>query len=224
MNQIPNMTMITPSNWLAGLVRKSFLAQYPVKVIHNGIDTTQFFPMENDFRKVKGIDDKFMILGVATVWDEMKGYSDYLKLADILGTQFKVVMLGLTKDQIKKLPENILGLERTNSIKELAYLYSAADLFINLSYCENYPTVNIEAMACGTPVLTYDTGGSPESIKKYKGIVIERGDVAAVVQAVRRYQKENKRKPKLEIDRIQTDSKTTVSEYLKIMRVPENDG
>ncbi len=224
MNQIPNMTMITPSNWLAGLVRKSFLAQYPVKVIHNGIDSTQFFPMENDFRKVKGIDDKFMILGVATVWDEMKGYSDYLKLADILGTQFKVVMLGLTKDQIKKLPENILGLERTNSIKELAYLYSAADLFINLSYCENYPTVNIEAMACGTPVLTYDTGGSPESIKKYKGIVIERGDVAAVVQAVRRYQKENKRKPKLEIDRIQTDSKTTVSEYLKIMRVPENDG
>ena len=95
----------------------------------------------------------------------MKGFSDYLKLANILDSDYKVVLVGLTKEQIKQLPNNVIGIERTASIKELAQIYTAADLFLNLSYCENYPTVNIEAMACGTPVLTYKTGGSSEIVR-----------------------------------------------------------
>ena len=183
MDGIPNLTIVTPSEWLAGLVRKSFLAQYPVKVIHNGIDTSQFYPMENDTREYFGIGDKLMLLGVSTSWDEMKGYSDYLKLADMLGDGYQVVLVGLTKEQKEKLPKNVIGIERTNSVKELAQLYSAADLFLNLSYCENYPTVNLEAIACGTPVLTYKTGGSPESAGK-DAIVVERGDVKRVADVI----------------------------------------
>lgn len=209
MDKIPNMTIVTPSNWLANLVRKSFLAQYPVTVIHNGIDTSQFYPMRNDFREFYGVNNKFMVLGVSTIWDEMKGYSDYLKLADMLGDSYQVVLVGLSKEQIKKLPPNIIGIERTNSVKELAYIYTAADLLVNLSYCENYPTVNIEACACGTQVLTYQTGGSPESAMG--GIVVPRGDLDSVVKKIKKL---GIKKPHIEFNDFEIDSKKTVNDYL----------
>ena len=180
---VPNLTIVTPSDWLAGLVKKSFLCNYPVQVIHNGIDTSQFHPMDNSFKSDHAIENSMMLLGVSTSWDEMKGYSDYLKLADMLGDGYKVVLVGLTKEQLANLPQNIIGIERTNSIKELAQIYSAADLFVNLSYCENYPTVNLEAIACGTPVLTYDTGGSTESA--CGGIVVERGNLESVFNMIK---------------------------------------
>lgn len=181
---IPNLTIVSPSKWLAGLVKKSFLSDYPVKVIHNGIDTSKFFPMENDFKSFYGIENKYMLLGVATSWDDMKGYSDFIKLADLLGDNYIIVLVGLTKSQIEKLPGNILGIEKTNSIKELAQIYSAADLFLNLSYCENYPTVNLEAVSCGTPVLTYET--ECDSKSDVDGLVVKRGDINAVADAVKR--------------------------------------
>ena len=210
MTNIPNMTIVVPSKWLGGLVQKSFLAQYPLKIIYNGIDTSQFYFMENDFKKKFDIADKYMILGVATSWDDMKGYSDYLKLATILGDNFQIVLVGLTKKQKKKLPQNIIGIERTNSVKELAQIYSAANLFLNMSYCENYPTVNIEAVACETPVLTYKTGGSPESA--FGGMVVPRGDINAVADAIRTAEFKI---PK--IDRHEIDSNTTLEKYLKII-------
>lgn len=182
---IKGLTIITPSEWLAGLVRKSFLAEYPVKVINNGIDTSKFYPIESDFRKKNGLEGKFVLLGVATVFDDMKGYSDFLKLREMLGDEYRIVLVGLTKEQIKDLPRGILGIERTSSVRELAEIYTAADLFLNLSYCENYPTVNIEAMSCGTPVLTYKTGGSPEMVEKYGGIVVEQGNITAVANRCR---------------------------------------
>lgn len=211
---VEDLTIITPSEWLAGLVRKSFLEEYQVKVINNGIDTSQFYPIESDFRKKNGLDEKFMLLGVATSWDEMKGYSDYLKLADLLGDQYKVVLVGLTKEQIKDLPRRILGIERTSSVRELAEVYSAADLFLNLSYCENYPTVNIEAMSCGTPVLTYKTGGSPEIVKKYGGIVVEQGNIESLfktIQGLTTIITEKK-----VIDKKRFDTKNTTENYLRL--------
>ncbi len=181
---VSNMTIITPSKWLSTWVKHSFLQEYPIKVINNGIDTSQFYPIESDFRKNNGLEDKIVLLGVATSWNEMKGYSDYLKLVEILGDKYRVVLVGLTEEQIVKLPNNVLGIERTTNAQELAEIYTAADLFLNLSYCENYPTVNIESMACGTPVLTYKTGGSPEIIEKYGGWVVERGNIVAVSEFV----------------------------------------
>lgn len=181
---VSDMTIITPSKWLGTWVKHSFLQEYPVKIINNGIDTSQFYPIESDFRKNNGLEDKFVLLGVATSWNEMKGYSDYLKLAEILGDKYRVVLVGLTKEQMGKLPNNVLGIERTANVQELAEIYTAADLFLNLSYCENYPTVNLESMACGTPVLTYKTGGSPEIIEKYGGWVVEQGNIVAVSKFV----------------------------------------
>ena len=207
---IPNMTIITPSKWLAGLVEKSFLAEYPVKVIHNGIDTTKFFPMENDFRDFYGIGNRFMLLGVATAWDEMKGLSDYIKLAEKLDDNYKVVLVGLTPEQIAKLPRNILGIKRTNSVKELAYIYSAADLYVNLSYCENYPTCNLESIACGTPVLAYDSGGNSESA--LNGIIIPRGDINAALKAIKNLRQNNFLSA--DIDRASIDKNEAMKQYL----------
>ena len=212
---VRDLTVITPSEWLAGLIRKSFLAEYQVKVINNGIDTSQFYPIESDFRKKNGLEGKFVLLGVATSWDEMKGYSDYMKLAELLGEEYKVALVGLTKEQIKGLPREILGIERTSSVKELAEIYSAADLFLNLSYCENYPTVNIEAMSCGTPVLTYKTGGSPEIVEKYGGIVVEQGNTTAVANKCRNI-KSGEERIKNSFVLEENDNSVVIKNYLKL--------
>ena len=154
------------------------------------------------------------MLGVATSWDEMKGYSDYLKLSEMLGEAYKVVLVGLTKEQVEKLPKNVLGIERTANVQELAEIYTAADVFVNLSYCENYPTVNIEAMACGTPVLTYKTGGSPEIVRDYGGYVIKQGDIDAVEKKIRYI--ENNGIKLIQIDREKYDNKKVSDKYIKI--------
>lgn len=209
---VSNMNIITPSEWLRRLVKKSFLHNYPVRVIHNGIDTSQFRPIESDFRKQYGLNETFVLLGVAASWEKMKGYSDYLKVADLLGEEFKVVLVGLTKKQLKDLPSNILGIARTANIKKLAEIYTAADLFLNLSYCENYPTVNLESIACGTPVLTYRTGGSPEIIDEYGGIIVEQGDVSAVVEEIHKMHLKRRKKQRVDIKIM--DNKEVVQYYL----------
>ena len=211
--KIPNLTIVTPSYWLAGLVKRSFLKAYPVTVIHNGIDTSQFYPMKSDFRKRYGIEDKFILLGVASSWNEMKGLSDYIKLAKMLDDSYRVILVGVKEGQIKNIPSNMICIERTNSTKELACIYSTADLLLNLSYCENYPTVNLEAQACGTPVITYDTGGSSESA--YNGIVVPRGGIEDVVTKIvvcsigLGYNR-------IETDKIVLDKKKTVLEYYNL--------
>lgn len=212
---IKDLTIITPSEWLAGLVRKSFLEEYPVKVINNGIDTSKFYPIESDFRKKNGLEGKFILLGVAAVFDDMKGYSDFLKLREMLRDEYHIVLVGLTKEQIKNLPSGILGIERTSSVRELAEIYSVADLFLNLSYCENYPTVNIEAMSCGTPVLTYKTGGSPEIVEKYGGIVVEQGNITAVADKCRNI-KSGEERIKNSFVLEENDNSVVIRNYLKL--------
>jgi len=161
---VKDMTLITPSNWLADLVKQSFLKEYPVEVRHNTIDTTVFKPTPSNFRERHGLEDKKIILGVASVWDERKGLGDFFKLADMLDDNYRIVLVGLDKKQMLELKPNMLGIRRTNSTKELAEIYTAADVFFNPTYEDNYPTVNLEAEACGTRVITYATGGAPETI------------------------------------------------------------
>ena len=181
---MPNMTIVTPSEWLAGEVKNSFLGEYRVEVINNGIDLDIFKPTESDFRKRYGLEDKKIVLGVATAWGERKGLGDYYKLARIIDDRFRIVLVGLTEDQIKSVPKDIIAIERTNSAVELAGIYSASDVFVNMTYEDNYPTVNLEAQACGTPVITYCTGGSVESVPEKN--IVEQGNIDAVAELITR--------------------------------------
>ena len=214
---IPDMILVTPSYWLAGLVKDSFLKNYEVQVIHNGIDTSQFRPLKNDFRKYYGLDDKRMLLGVATSWNDMKGYSDFIKLSSMVDDSNRIVLVGLSDDQLKELPKNILGIKRTASVKELAYIYSAADVFLNLSYCENYPTVNLESRACGTPVITYKTGGSPESAGP-ECVVVEKGNLREVVSAI------NNLPSVIEEDVSEFDERVSAENYLGLYKTGGGTG
>lgn len=181
---IPNLTIVTPSEWLAGLVRKSFLSEYDTKVINNGIDLSIFKPSPSDFRKAHGLEDKKIILSVANVWTVGKGFGDVLEFAKTVDDSYKIVMVGVDKDQKKNLPRNIIGIDRTGSQQELAQLYSAADVFINPTYEDNYPTVNLEALACGTPIAVYDTGGCGEVVAGGCGRIAAKKTPAALLDAV----------------------------------------
>ena len=176
------MTLITPSKWLADLVKQSFLKEYPVEVRYNTIDTTAFCPTPSDFRERYGLTDRKIVLGVAAIWEARKGLPDFLRLATMLPTDYAVVLVGAEPFDVQDLPPSVVCISRTNSVKELAEIYTAADVFVNLTYEDNYPTVNLEAQACGTPCLTYRTGGSVESVPPDH--VIEQGDLAAMVAKI----------------------------------------
>ena len=184
-NSLPNLTLVPVSQWLAGILNESILQNFPIKVINNGINTEVFKPsMISDFRKKYGLKDKFILLGVASVWEERKGLKDFIELSKLLNSDYQIVLVGLTKKQIELLPKNILGIERTESVDALADIYSTSDVFINPTYEDNFPTTNLESLACGTPVITYKTGGSPEAIDVSTGIVVEQGNINKLVEAI----------------------------------------
>lgn len=183
---VKNMTLVTPSQWLAGLVKESFLGDYPVQVIPNGIDTEVFKPTPSDFKKRYGLDGKFLILGVANVWGKRKGFDYFLDLSKYLSDDEIIVLVGLSDERIKNLPNNIIGIKRTNSAKELAEIYTAADVFFNPTLEDNYPTVNLEAQACGTYVITFDSGGAKETIiSKESGIAIKPCNAEDIMNLIR---------------------------------------
>lgn len=221
---VKNMTLITPSKWLAGLVKQSYLGKYPIAVCYNKIDTTIFKPTPSDFREKYGLVDKKIILGVASDWNENKGINDFIILAHMLDESYKIVLVGMSKKQIKRMPDRIKNALKVNYLQkkdnfkirnykvikkergvvvapsvenlylvitgkefddseknrtgtaeikyipkshnavELAQMYTVADYFVNPTHEDNYPTVNLEAQACGTFVITYDTGGCRETL------------------------------------------------------------
>ena len=184
---VQNMTIITPSQWLADLAKESYLKDYPVKVIHNGIDLSVFRPTPSDFREKYGIGDKYIVLGVAFGWGERKGLDVFLELAKRLDPEtYQIVLVGTDDRADRQLPKQILSIHRTQNQKELAEIYTAADVFANPTREDNYPTVNMEAIACGTPVVTFDTGGSPESLDDSCGSVVPCDDVDALEREILR--------------------------------------
>ncbi len=180
---VENMAIVTPSKWLADLVKKSYLKDYSVKVIPNGIDLSVFKPTDGDFRKKYNLEDKKIVLGVASAWGTKKGLDDFVKMSEMLDDNYKIVLVGLTEEQKRALPESIIGITRTNDTSELAHLYTTADVFVNPTYEDTYPTVNIEAISCGTPVVTYNTGGSPEAMHG-KGVVVPKGNIEEMVSEI----------------------------------------
>lgn len=175
---VKDLTVVTPSQWLGNLVKESFLNAYPVRVINNGIDLEVFCPRPSDFRKNHAIaEHKNMILGVAFEWGIRKGIDVFIELAKRLNKDYQIVLVGVDEKTAKELPSNIITIHKTQDQFELAKIYTAADLFVNPTREENYPTVNMEALACGTPVLTFKTGGSPEIIDETCGDVVESDDI-----------------------------------------------
>ena len=181
---VKNMKLITPSYWLAYLVKQSFLKDYPVEVVHNTIDESIFKPTFGNFREKYCLEDKFIVLGVASSWSNKKGLMDFIELSKLLDASFDIVMVGLTRKQKKNIDKKIICIERTDSKEELAEIYTTADVFLNLTYEDNYPTVNLEAQACGTPCITYRTGGSVESVRPEN--IIEQGDLKSVALKIKK--------------------------------------
>ena len=179
---VKDMTLITPSKWLADLVSQSFLKEYPCEVRHNEIDRSIFRPAASDFRERYGLAGKKIVLGVANRWEPRKGIGDFVKLSEMLNPEeFVIVLVGLKHDT---LPESIIHIDRTSNQQELAEIYTACDVLFNPTYEDNYPTVNLEAEACGTPVVTYDSGGSPETVRRKDSRVIKCGDVEAAKKCI----------------------------------------
>ena len=185
---LEDMTIVTPSQWLADLVKESFLKEYPVKVIHNGIDLGIFKPTESDFRERYGIPaEKSVLLGVAFGWGVRKGLDVFVELTKRLDPdKYQIILVGTDDKTDKQLPENIISIHRTQNQTELAEIYTAADLFVNPTREEVLGMVNIESLACGTPVVTFNTGGSPECIDKTCGSVVPCDDIDALEQEILR--------------------------------------
>lgn len=177
-NSIKNLTIVTPSKWLADLGKFSFFKDKNIKVINNGINLDIFKPIENDFKKEHNIENKYLILGLAYDWkDKRKGLDDFIKLSSTLPSNYQIVLVG-TNDEIDSLlPSNIISIHKTHNQEELAKIYTAADVFVSPTKADNFPTVNIEALACGTPVITYDAGGSKESLTEKCGTYVPINDI-----------------------------------------------
>lgn len=178
---LDDLTIVTPSYWLEGEVKKSFFKEKRVVTIHNGINLSDFYPDNSMMLKEKyGITDK-IILGVAAVWSNRKGLSTFIELERKLPKGYKIVLIGLNDRQIKELPKGILGLPKTFSVDELRNWYSCAEVFVNPTMEEVLGLVNIEAQACGTPVITYDTGGSVECVSNDTGFIVEQNNVHQLI-------------------------------------------
>lgn len=178
-NGLKSLTIVPVSQWLGDFVAESFLGENNIQVIHNGIDLNVFKP------SVPKINDgKFRVLSVSSVWNADKGLKDFQKLRECLPEEFEITLVGLKPEQLKLLPEGVKGITRTDSVQKLAELYSLSDVLVNATYADTFPTVNLEALACGTPVITYKTGGSPEAIDEKTGVVVEQGNVVALANAI----------------------------------------
>lgn len=191
---LSDFTIITVSEWMKNEMSGSFLKGCRYQVIHNGIDLNVFDiqPDDEGIREKYRLGNKHIILGVASIWSKEKGWNDFMQMAAHLNEDEQIVLVGVNEKQQTLLPANIIGISRTENIHQLAELYSAAVAFVNPTWQDNYPTVNLEAIACGTPVVTYRTGGSIEAITPDTGIIVEQGDVQGLIDAVRQIEQRGK--------------------------------
>ena len=187
-NSIPHgrLVIVPVSEWIRGEMSRSFLKDCEYRVIHNGIDLNTFTIRDTKAVKYKyGLNGKRIYLGLASIWSTEKGWDDFMEMSKLLNDDETIVLVGVEKAKIQDLPKNVIGITRTENIGQLAELYSAADVFVNPTWQDNYPTVNLEAISCGTPVVTYRTGGSVEAITDQTGVVVEQGDVKGLLNTAR---------------------------------------
>lgn len=190
---LDGMTIVPVSEWIRNEMRRSFLSAYPFRVIHNGINTDIFNIYDDrQVRKTFGLGNRHILLGVASIWSREKGLDDFIRMAGMLNEDEVVVLVGIKPEDRKRLPDNVIGIARTENIRQLAELYAAADVFVNPTWQDNYPTVNMEAIACGTPVVTYRTGGSVEVITSATGMIVEQGNLSELLKSIREIESKGK--------------------------------
>lgn len=214
------LVVVPVSEWLRQEMSRSFMKYCRFKVIHNGIDTDIFTCVnDREVREKYGLGDRHIILGVASIWSQKKGFGDFIEMSGRLRDDEVIVLVGIEESRLRYLPHNIVGITRTDNVSELAALYSAADVFVNPTWQDNYPTVNLEAISCGTPVVTYGTGGSPESVTSGTGYVIGTGDVPGLLGAVRKIESAGKAAYSTTCRQYATDNfrkEDRYSEYIKL--------
>ena len=211
---VKNPVITTPSQWLASQVALSFLRDYPRMVIPNGIDRTVFRPQASDLWKSYRLEDKKIVLGVASTWSAQKGLPGLLALADRLGADYQVVLIGLTAQQLPHVPPNVLGLPRTANQTELAQWYTVADVFVNPTYEDTFPTVDMEAQSCGAPAAVYETDGCPETLVTGNSVLTAQGDLDGLEHAVRDVVRRGVRVAPCETERF--DKEWTYGEYIRL--------
>ncbi len=184
-NMTNKLHLVTPSKWLSNYVGKSFLNKHDCSVIHNGIDTSDFVKVDvSNLKEELDLNDKFIILGMAEKWLYNENEPHSLEFLSKLNTNIKVILIGV-KEGTNYLPDNVIKVPYLNDKNKLIEYYNLADVFINLTLADNFPTVNIESISCGTPVITFDTGGSAEIIDETTGIKVSKGDFDALNTALK---------------------------------------
>lgn len=192
-NSIPKLTIVSVSDWLNSCVQRSFLRSHQLKVIKNGVDISVFRPYTlSEFKDKNSLDNKFVAISLATTWTERKGLSFYKDISAKLNRDEVLILVGLTEKQIKHLPSNIIGVKRTEDREELVALYSRADVCLNLSIEETFGLTTVEAMACGTPGIVFNSTASPELITSETGFIHEVGDIDGVLRSMREIKNKGK--------------------------------
>lgn len=193
-NSVKNLTIVPVSNWLGDIVKESFLSSNNIKVIYNGIDINTFKPSTNnkETREKFGLKDEFVVLGLSSVWNKSKGFDDFINLSTKIDSKVKIILVGLNQEQIDKLPNNIIGIKRTENINQLADLYSMSDLFLNLSFQETFGLTTAEALSCGTPALVYNATACPEVVSEDTGFIVEKGDLDSVIKVINEVREKGK--------------------------------
>lgn len=210
--KVENMTLVAVSQWLAGEVKQSFLKDYPLKMIYNGIDLNVFKPTESDFREKWGLKNKKIILGVASTWSVRKGLNDFISLSQMLDNRHQVVLVGVNNKEKANLPDHIIGITKTDSVQELTEIYTAADVFLNASVEETFGLPTVEAMACGTPVIVYDSTALPEVVSRSGGYIVKPHDLREIIRIL----EQDIGRVKMEAD-IRAFSRQVMTEnYLKV--------
>lgn len=179
-----NLHITTVSWWLKGVVQSSFFSKYPINVIYNGIDTESFRPRYSNLRQIYNLNGKFVLMSAAANWSLTKGWNDYIKISSLLPADCIIILIGVTDQQKSTLPPQIIGLPRQERKDKLAEYYSMADILLNLSYQETFGMTTAEAMACGTPGISYNTTACPELLSPETGIIVEPGNMNQILAAI----------------------------------------
>ena len=212
-HSVKNLHLVCVSKWLDNELRASFLKDIPSRVIYNGIDTSVFKPSSGNFRIKYDVGDKRIVLGVASTWDTRKGLADFIGLSKILDERYKIVLVGLNDKQKASLPDNMLGIGRTDGPKELAEIYSASNVLFNASVEETFGLPNVESLACGTPVVAYNCTGIPETMTENDGYIVEPHDLKTVALKIGEICDAGKR---IEVSSFRFPKDKTYEAYMKL--------